>query len=225
MSTSRTFYSIGCILWPRPGGWLDSRSFLVAEDPSAGAVAAVHGAGFGGHKQDAVWIPVHQMQRRGKAVFAARVQHFVRADMEFVLHRHALAPVGVAGIVRIQQCRPVGNYSHGHASFGILNPFLFFLGEVNDQGDLFELGDAILHLPVPIFPVQAVHFFEKADLLIIARFPGGRCVTTESASGFWFSATVILAIMYLPSFVGAGENRLDYVLVFHPRGVSHYREI
>ena len=85
---------------------------MLACEPSAGAVAAVHGALVGDEEQDPVGIAVGQTGNGGVGVLVKRIELILGSLIELCCRGNALTADGIIGIVRVDEREIIRGDSH-----------------------------------------------------------------------------------------------------------------
>ena len=139
-----------------------------ASQSSSGAVSAVHGALVGDQEQNSVRISVGEAGSRGVFIFVKRVQHVRIASVVLSDNGNSLHSDRAAGIVRIHQ----GSIVRGDAHTEVLSDFadvcFFLFGEVNYFLQVFNRGNSVRYLPMPVVPLLFGNVLPQFDVLEIA---------------------------------------------------------
>lgn len=158
-------------------------SARIADQPRTRAITAIGRAAVGDQEQHAVGIPMHQARHRRVRVFAARIGHFPRCRVGLLQPRDDLPTDGTMFIRRIDQVEKIGRDGERQLVIGQLRAGVFLRRQRGHQPrQLFEPGDAVLKLPVPVVPIRVGN--------IVPETTAGGDKALESAGGTAFVAAI-----------------------------------
>ncbi len=137
---------------------------VLAGEPAASAVAAVHAALVGDQEQHAVRIAVGEAGHRGVGILVERIELIFGRLVKLRCGGDALTADGIIGIVRVDQGEIIGGDRHAESAEALSYALFLFGGELDVFFKVVQRLDAVLHLPAPVIPKLVGNVCEKTVL-------------------------------------------------------------